>query len=173
MLEALHWHHFAALIENPSMRYCAVGNSGRRRNGNALACQVKIEQHGPRCIGIPRQAKEADTGGRDMIMRVYRCTVAAGKEAEFREFVYSKRHPWLRKQRGLIGFYAGGPLPDSGRRARCMVQIWESIAAIEAAIGEDWRQPPTIPEEARLFVESASVEHYEIADEFKAEGRSG
>ncbi|PAQ09054.1 antibiotic biosynthesis monooxygenase [Mesorhizobium temperatum] len=74
-----------------------------------------------------------------MIMRVYRCSVVAGKEAEFREFAFKKSHPWLRKQPGLIAFYAGRPLPDSGERARCMVQIWESIAAIKAAVGEDWR----------------------------------
>lgn len=104
-----------------------------------------------------------------MIMRVYRCSVVAGKEAEFREFAFKKSHPWLRKQPGLIAFYAGRPLPDSGERARCMVQIWESIAAIKAAVGEDWRQPRKLPDEALMFIESASVEHYDLADEFRTE----
>lgn len=103
-----------------------------------------------------------------MIMRVYRCTVVAGKEAEFRQFAFSKSHPWLRERPGLIAFYAGRPLPESGSRTRCMVQIWESISAIQAAIGEDWRQSPKLPEEARAFIGSASVEHYELADEFRA-----
>ena len=106
-----------------------------------------------------------------MIMRVYRCMMIAGKDAEFREFAFSKSHPWLRQQPGLMGFYAGRQLPDSGSRARCMVQIWESADAIRAAIGEDWQAPPALSEEVRRFVESASVEHYEIADEFKAEVR--
>lgn len=104
-----------------------------------------------------------------MIMRVYRCTVVTGKEAEFREFAFTKSHPWLRERPGLIAFYAGRPLPDSGDRARCMVQIWESISAIKAAVGDDWRQRPRLPDEARVFIESASVEHYELADEFRAE----
>lgn len=104
-----------------------------------------------------------------MIMRVYRCTVVAGKEAEFREFAFTRSHPWLRAQPGLVAFYAGRPLPDSGDRARCMVQIWESISAIQAAIGADWRQPPKLTEEVRVFVESASVEHYELADEFRVD----
>ncbi len=104
-----------------------------------------------------------------MIMRVYRCTVVAGKEAEFREFAFTKSHPWLRQQPGLKAFYAGRPLPDSSERGRCMVQIWESIAAIKAAIGEDWRQPLKLPNEARVFIETASVEHYDLADEFRAD----
>jgi heme-degrading monooxygenase HmoA len=104
-----------------------------------------------------------------MIIRVYRCTVVAGKDAEFREFAYSKSHPWLREQPGLVAFYACGPLAESDERTRCMVQIWESVSAIQAAIGDDWREPRKLPEEARAFIESASVEHYELADEFRRE----
>jgi heme-degrading monooxygenase HmoA len=103
-----------------------------------------------------------------MIMRVYRCTVVAGKEAEFRAFAFSKSHPWLRERPGLIAFYAGRPLPGSDERTRCMVQIWESVSALQAAIGDDWREPRKLPEETRAFIESASVEHYELADEFRA-----
>lgn len=102
-----------------------------------------------------------------MIIRVYRCTVVAGKEAELREFAYGKRHPWLRERPGLIAFYAGRPLPGSDERTRCMVQIWESVSAIQAALGDDWREPAGLPEEARAFIESASVEHYELADDFQ------
>jgi heme-degrading monooxygenase HmoA len=103
-----------------------------------------------------------------MIIRVYRCTVVAGKDAEFREFAFSKSHPWLRERPGLIAFYAGRPLPGSDERTRCMVQIWESLSAIQAALGDDWRQPLKLPAEARAFIESASVEHYELADEFRS-----
>lgn len=103
-----------------------------------------------------------------MIIRVYRCTVVDGRDAEFREWVYSKSHPWLRERPGLIAFYAGRPLPGSGERTRCMVQIWESVAAIRAVMGDDWQQPPKLPDEARAFIETASVEHYELADEFRA-----
>ena len=102
-----------------------------------------------------------------MIIRVYRCTVVPGKEAEFREFGFSKGHPWLREQPGLIAFYAGKSLPESGERKRFMVQIWESVSAIQAAIGDDWQQPRQLPEEARAFIESDSIECYELADEFR------
>lgn len=30
-----------------------------------------------------------------MIIRVYRCTVVAGKEAEYRAFAFNKNHPYL------------------------------------------------------------------------------
>ncbi len=103
-----------------------------------------------------------------MIMRVYRCTVFAGKEAEFREYAFKSRHPWLREKAGLIAFFAGKPLADSSSRERCMVQLWESVQAIEAALGEDWRQTPTLPDEARTLVETANVEHFDVADEFHA-----
>lgn len=104
-----------------------------------------------------------------MIVRVYRCTVVAGKEAEFREFAYSKSHPWLKDRPGLIAFYAGRPLPDSNDRTRCMVQIWESLAAIQTAFGDNWHRPVKLPDDARGFIDSASVEHYDLADEFRAD----
>ena len=49
-----------------------------------------------------------------------------------------------------------------------MVQIWESISAIQAAVGDDWQKPMKLPDEAREFIDSASVEHYELADQFNA-----
>lgn len=101
-----------------------------------------------------------------MIIRVYRCTVVEGKEAEFRRFAFDKRHPWLRSQTGLVAFFAAKPLPGDTTRARCMFQIWESEKALRAAMGENWRHVPTLPEEARPLIESASVEHFELADHF-------
>lgn len=101
-----------------------------------------------------------------MIIRVYRCTVVEGKEAEFGRFAFDKRHPWLRAQTGLVAFFAGKPLPGDTGRTRCMFQIWESEKALHAAMGENWRDVPTLPEEANALIESASVEHYELADHF-------
>jgi hypothetical protein len=103
----------------------------------------------------------------EKIMRVYRCTVVAGKEAEFRTYVFGKSHPKLKEHAGLFAFYAGRPLPETGGRARCMVQLWESVAAMEAALGDNWREPPSLSPEAATFIESASVEHYELADEYR------
>jgi hypothetical protein len=103
-----------------------------------------------------------------MIMRVYRCTVVAGKEAEFRAYAFGKSHPRLKEHAGLMAFYAGRPLPGSSGRARCMVQLWESVAAIEAAWGENWQEPPSLSPEAAAFIGSVSVEYYELADEYRA-----
>jgi heme-degrading monooxygenase HmoA len=101
-----------------------------------------------------------------MIIRVYRCTVVAGKEAEFRRFAFDKRHPWLRERPGLVAFFAGKPLPGNEDRVRCMTQIWESEHALRAAMGDNWRETPVLPQEAQALIESASVEHYELADHF-------
>ncbi|HEY6631511.1 MAG TPA: hypothetical protein VIZ90_08675 [Rhizobiaceae bacterium] len=101
-----------------------------------------------------------------MIIRVYRCTVVAGKEKEFREFAYGTRHPWLRERPGLVAFFAGNPLSRGDDRSRCIVQIWEGEAALRAAMGDDWRQTPVLPAEGAALIESASVEHYELADHF-------
>ena len=72
-----------------------------------------------------------------MIIRVYRCTVVKGMEAEFREFAFKTSHPWLRERPGLVAFYAGRPLPGSDDRDRCMVQIWESPEAIRDSPGRE------------------------------------
>jgi len=106
--------------------------------------------------------------GSEMIMRVYRCTMVAGKDAEFLGTALATTHSWLRQQPGLVAFYAGRPPADSNSRERCMVQIWQNIDAIKAAFGDNWRMPRNLPEEMRPLVESASVsvEHYDIADEF-------
>jgi len=104
-----------------------------------------------------------------MIFRVYRCTVVAGKEAEHRAFAFNKSHPSFSKEPGLIAFYAGKPLPGSDDRTRCMVQIWESLAALKAARGDDWNNPmKTMPNEVRDIYDSATVEHFELADEYQA-----
>jgi heme-degrading monooxygenase HmoA len=143
---------------------------GLDTQSGALALQSEGRSRSHRhCASYSNRAKWEDRWeARKMIMRVYRCTVVEGKEAEFREFAYNKSHPWLRERPGLIAFYAGRPLPGNHDRSRCMMQIWESTSAIEAAIGADWRQPPILPEEARGFIETASVEYYELADEFRA-----
>jgi heme-degrading monooxygenase HmoA len=104
-----------------------------------------------------------------MIIRIYRCTVVAGKEAEHREFAFNKSHPRSRNQPGLVAFYAGRPLAKSDKRTRCMVRIWESAQAIQAAFGDNWDQPPELPEEIRDIYDIANVEHYELADDYGAQ----
>jgi heme-degrading monooxygenase HmoA len=104
-----------------------------------------------------------------MIMRVYRCTVVAGKEAKHKEYAFKSRHPSLSREPGLVAFYAGKPLPGSDDRTRCLVQIWQSLAGLKAARGEYWDQPmKSMPDEVRGIYDSATVEHFELADEYQA-----
>lgn len=104
-----------------------------------------------------------------MIVRVYRCTVVAGKEAEHRQYTFKSRHPSLSREPGLVAFYAGKPVPGSDDRTRCLVQIWESLEALKAARGEFWDQPmKSMPAEVRGIYDSATVEHYELADRYQA-----
>lgn len=104
-----------------------------------------------------------------MIIRVFRCTVIAGKEAEHRQFAFGRSHPSLAKECGLIAFYAGKPLPGSADRTRYMVQIWESLDALKAARGDNWNEPDKVlSEEAREIYDSVAVEHFELADQFHA-----
>ena len=104
-----------------------------------------------------------------MIMRIYRCTVIAGKEAEHREFAFKKSHPAISKEPGLLAFYAGKPLEGSDDRTRCMVQIWESLDALKAARGEYWNQPmKTMLDEVRDIYDTASVDHFELADTYQS-----
>lgn len=103
-----------------------------------------------------------------MIMRVYCCTVVLGKEEEHRESAFKKRHPSLSRKPGLIAFYAGKPEQESNDRSRCMVQIWERMEALTSALGNYWDQPmKAMPDEVREIYDSATVEHYEIADQFQ------
>ena len=100
-----------------------------------------------------------------MIMRVYHCTVMPGKEAQHREFAFKKAHPSLGNDEGLIAFFAGKPLAGSDDRTRCMVQIWESLEALKVARGEHWREPfKALPDEARDIYDTATAEHFELAD---------
>lgn len=100
-----------------------------------------------------------------MIMRIYRCTVISGKEAQHREFAFKKAHPSLSKDKGLIAFYAGKPLAGSEDRTRCMVQIWENLEALKAARGANWDEPlNALPDEARDIYDTATVEHFELAE---------
>jgi hypothetical protein len=52
-----------------------------------------------------------------------------------------------------------------------MVQIWESLAALKAARGEYWNEPMSaLPAEARDIYDTATVEHFELADEYRVTG---
>ncbi|RWD31311.1 MAG: hypothetical protein EOS22_04620 [Mesorhizobium sp.] len=96
-----------------------------------------------------------------MIMRIYRGTVFAGKEHLWQDRVETLSIPWLRKQIGLVAFYPGKPMVESGSRTFCMCMIWESVEAITAAVGQNWNQSVYMGDEEAL-IESSSLEHFEV-----------
>ncbi|TGQ34697.1 MULTISPECIES: hypothetical protein [unclassified Mesorhizobium] len=96
-----------------------------------------------------------------MIMRIYRGTVFAGNEHLWQDRVEKLSIPWLKKQSGLITFYPGKPMAESGSRTFCMCMIWENVEAIKAAVGPSWKQSIYMGDE-RALVESSSLEHFEI-----------
>ncbi len=67
----------------------------------------------------------------------------------------------------IIAFFAGKPVPVSGDRICCMVQIHESMEGIVSALGEIWdRSMKAMPDEFRHTYDFTTVEHYELADKF-------
>lgn len=95
-----------------------------------------------------------------MIIRIFRVRVAPGRERDWQERVERFSIPWLKSLPGLVAYYPGRPTLGSGEQTFTMVMLFESMAAIEVAIGEAWREPVLLGDEATL-IESATVEHFE------------
>jgi len=95
-----------------------------------------------------------------MIIRIFRVRVVSGREQDWQERVERLSIPWLQSLPGLVAYYPERPTPGSGERTFTMVMLFESMAAIQAAIGERWREPVLLGDEATL-VEAATVEHFE------------
>ena len=94
-----------------------------------------------------------------MIVRFFRVQVRPGQLEGWREKVEKFSIPWLKAQRGLCAYYAGKPLTEDSREFS-MTSIWQDMAALKEAVGEDWQQVVLLEDEADL-VEEASVVHYE------------
>jgi heme-degrading monooxygenase HmoA len=96
-----------------------------------------------------------------MIIRIYRGTVFPGKEHAWQNRVEQLSIPWLKSQPGLIAFYPGKPMRASGGRTFCMVMVWDSVDSIAAAVGEDWKIPNYLGDEAEL-IEKSELDHFEL-----------
>jgi Antibiotic biosynthesis monooxygenase len=95
-----------------------------------------------------------------MIIRIFRVRVVLGREQDWQERVERLSVPWLKSLPGLVAYYPGRPTLGDGERTFTMVTLFESTAALQAAIGEAWREPVLLGDEAAL-VEFATVEHFE------------
>ncbi len=95
-----------------------------------------------------------------MIVRIFRAQIQPGKLAEWQHKVEKFSIPWLKSQRGMLGYYPGKPLsPDS--REFCMIALWKDLDSLKEAVGEDITQVVLLEDEATL-VEESSVDHYEL-----------
>ena len=93
-----------------------------------------------------------------MIIRIFRARVLSGTLDEWQRKVEKFSITWLKSQKGMLKCFPGKPLDDE--RDFVMVSIWEDLAAIKQAVGDDWEQVVLLEDEASL-VEEVSVEHYE------------
>jgi len=97
-----------------------------------------------------------------MIVRFFRVQVRPGQLESWQEKVEKFSIPWLKAQRGLCAYYPGKPLTEDSREFS-MTTIWQDMAALRRAVGEDWQQVVLLEDEADL-VEEATVVHYECFD---------
>ena len=95
-----------------------------------------------------------------MIMRVFRVVVHDGKIDEFRKFFLETGIPLTRSQPGCVSVTAGLPRPETPNEF-CLVMVWETLDAMKAFVGEDWRNPHIHEDEAEL-VKERTITHYEL-----------
>ena len=95
-----------------------------------------------------------------MIVRVFRAITHPGRRAEFEPKAQELSIPLIKRQSGMVMYFAGRPLePDS--REFVMVTLWDSIADLKAFVGEDWHQA-VIPEEELSLLRETTVHHYDV-----------
>ena len=97
-----------------------------------------------------------------MIMRVFQVTTQPGKEAEFGRFFHETAIPLMRRTEGLVALSPGAPRPESPDEF-CMVMVWDSLEALKAFVGEDYRSAHIHPDEAAL-VKSRTIKHYDLVE---------
>lgn len=93
-----------------------------------------------------------------MVIRVFHAKIRAGKVSEFKRMWQEESIPQLMSSDGLIAYFAGEPLDPQGREF-AMVTLWRDEQALQAIVGEKWREPVVTADEAPL-IEEMAVQHY-------------
>lgn len=96
-----------------------------------------------------------------MIVRIFRAVIFDEKVPEFRDFLLGTALPLMHRQDGLVSITPCLPRPETPNEF-CLVMVWESVEALAAFAGEDWRQPHVLPEEEGI-VKERHLHHYELA----------
>jgi quinol monooxygenase YgiN len=97
-----------------------------------------------------------------MIMRIFQVVTRPGKEAAFSDFFHKTAIPLMQNTKGLISVMPGRARPDSPREF-CFVMVWESLDALKAFVGTDYRTPHIDPAEDAL-VETRNIRHYDLVE---------
>jgi heme-degrading monooxygenase HmoA len=97
-----------------------------------------------------------------MIVRVFRATVHAGREADFERFLRETGIPSVTRREGLVSTCVGRPLPGGPPRF-VVVSVWRDLAALQGFAGARWQEPVIHPSEADVIAH-AEVEHYDRVD---------
>jgi heme-degrading monooxygenase HmoA len=95
-----------------------------------------------------------------VIIRVFRPTIRAGKEAEFESFLRDTAVPLVSQQSGLIAQHVGRPRDPSSTEF-VYVTVWEDVESIRAFAGERWEEAVIAPEEEHLLKDTW-IGHYEV-----------
>jgi heme-degrading monooxygenase HmoA len=95
-----------------------------------------------------------------VIIRVFRPTIHAGKEAEFESFLRDTAIPLVSQQSGVIAQHVGKPR-DSSLTEFVYVTVWEDVESIRAFAGDRWQEAVIAPEEEHLLKDTW-IGHYEV-----------
>ncbi len=95
-----------------------------------------------------------------MIVRVFRAKPRAGKQAEFKRKVEELSIPLVKRQTGMVAYFAGKPL-DTDSDEFVMVTVWNSVPDLKAFAGDNW-QKAVIPEEELPLLKETTVHHYDV-----------
>jgi heme-degrading monooxygenase HmoA len=95
-----------------------------------------------------------------VIIRVFRPTIHAGKEAEFESFLRDTAIPLVSQQSGVIAQHVGKPR-DSSSTEFVYVTVWEDVESIRAFAGDRWQEAVIAPEEEHLLKDTW-IGHYEV-----------
>lgn len=94
-----------------------------------------------------------------MIIRVFKPTIQAGKEAEFEAFIRDIAVPLVSRQAGLMAQHVGRSR-DPSSNEYLYITVWEDIESIRAFAGERWQEAVITPDEEHLLKETW-IGHYE------------
>ena len=97
-----------------------------------------------------------------MVVRVFRARIRPGKEGEFERFVLETGVPLVTAQAGC-SHVTVGKSRWSDQPEFTVITHWDSIDALEAFAGEDWRQAVVEPEEEHMLTE-VFCDHYEAIE---------